>query len=216
MTRVVLTTARLAAARQIDAAIAHFAAGDFECAITLCRAAEGALPEPTKSASLLPRLINQARQSPAPDGERDDFNYDANWLKHGNGPEEWEIEELQVKFWLYRAVSKYHQVYGDGTSAMASLFGWVGAPRNDELGTPFGPLGDKLVTVAPMRIGLRRPSLRKSFAARVSPARFVRHSLGLKVPRGWGWLTNPRRAAYNRVYARTTVSLWRLLRLLFR
>ncbi len=37
--------------------------------------------------------------------------------------------------------------------------------------------------------------------------RYVRHSLGLKAPRGWGWLTNPRRAAYNRVCARTTVSI---------
>jgi len=33
----------------------------------------------------------------------------------------------------------------------------------------------------------------------------MRHSLGLKVPRGWGWITNPRRAAYNRIYHRTTV-----------
>jgi hypothetical protein len=55
-----------------------------------------------------------------------------------------------------------------------------------------------------VRIGFRRPSLRKRIAARTSLARFVRHSLGLKAPRGWGWLTNPRRAAYNRVYNRTT------------
>jgi hypothetical protein len=47
--------------------------------------------------------------------------------------------------------------------------------------------------------------------ARVSPARFVRHSLGLKAPRGYGWLTNPKRAAYNRIYNRTTVSAWSLL-----
>lgn len=67
-----------------------------------------------------------------------------------------------------------------------------------------------------MKFGIRRPSLRRSLAARTSPARFVRHSLGLKAPRGWGWLTNPRRAAYNRVYSRTTVSLWSLLRRLFR
>lgn len=32
----------------------------------------------------------------------------------------------------------------------------------------------------------------------------VRHSLGLKAPRGWGWLTNPKKAAYNRIYNRTT------------
>jgi hypothetical protein len=66
-----------------------------------------------------------------------------------------------------------------------------------------------------MNIGLRRPSLRRMVAARTSPARFVRHSLGLKAPRGWGWLTNPHRAAYNRVYSRTTFSLWGLLRALF-
>jgi hypothetical protein len=35
----------------------------------------------------------------------------------------------------------------------------------------------------------------------------VHHSLGVKAPGGNGWLTNPRRAAYNRVYGRTTFSL---------
>jgi len=56
-----------------------------------------------------------------------------------------------------------------------------------------------------MKFGIRRPSLRKRIAARTSLKRVVRHSLGLKAPRGWGWLTNPKRAAYNRVYNRTTV-----------
>jgi len=28
--------------------------------------------------------------------------------------------------------------------------------------------------------------------------------MGLKAPRGYGWITNPKRAAYNRVYNRTT------------
>lgn len=55
-----------------------------------------------------------------------------------------------------------------------------------------------------MKFGPRVPSLSKRIAARTSPARFVRQSLGIKAPRGYGWLTNPRRAAYNRVYARTT------------
>ena len=58
-----------------------------------------------------------------------------------------------------------------------------------------------------MKFGLRMPSLKKRIAARTSPARWVRHSLGVKVPRGWGWLTNPRKAAYNRVYHRTTIGL---------
>jgi hypothetical protein len=67
-----------------------------------------------------------------------------------------------------------------------------------------------------MKFGIRRPSIRKSISARTSPARFVRHSLGVKAPRGWGWVTNPRKAAYNRVYNRTTISFWGLLRKLLR
>lgn len=56
-----------------------------------------------------------------------------------------------------------------------------------------------------MKFGIRVPSIRKRIAARTSLKRVVRHSLGLKTPRGWGWLTNPRRAAYNWLYNRTSV-----------
>lgn len=61
-----------------------------------------------------------------------------------------------------------------------------------------------------MKFGFRIPSLTKRIAARTSLARVVRHRLGLKAPRGFGWLTNPKRALYNRVYNRTTVgcSFW--------
>lgn len=62
-----------------------------------------------------------------------------------------------------------------------------------------------------MKFGVRKPSIRKSIAARTSVKRMVRHNLGLKAPRGWGWLTNPKRAAYNHVYSRSTVSFWGIL-----
>ncbi len=55
-----------------------------------------------------------------------------------------------------------------------------------------------------VRFGFRVPSLRKRIAAKTSLKRYVRNNLGLKAPRGWGWLTNPRKAACNRVYNRTT------------
>jgi len=55
-----------------------------------------------------------------------------------------------------------------------------------------------------VKFGFRIPSLKKRIAARLSWKRYVRHSLGLKAPRGWGWLTNPRRALYNRIYNRTS------------
>jgi hypothetical protein len=55
-----------------------------------------------------------------------------------------------------------------------------------------------------VRFGFRVPSLKKRLSARTSLKRAVRHRLGLKAPRGWGWITNPRKAAYNRIYSRTT------------
>ena len=58
-----------------------------------------------------------------------------------------------------------------------------------------------------MRFGIRRPSFRKRIAARTSWKRVVRHSLGVKAPRGYGWITNPKKAAYNRIYNRTKVGL---------
>lgn len=66
-----------------------------------------------------------------------------------------------------------------------------------------------------MKFGMRSPSLKKMISARTSPARFVRHNLGFKAPLGWGWLTNPKRAAYNRVYSRTTFSFLSLRKALF-
>lgn len=67
-----------------------------------------------------------------------------------------------------------------------------------------------------MKIGIRKPSLNKMIAARLSPKRFVRHNLGLKAPRGWGWLTNPKKALYNRIYNRTTVDIFSLFKKIFK
>lgn len=64
-----------------------------------------------------------------------------------------------------------------------------------------------------MKFGMRKPSIRKSIAARTSVKRYIRHSLGLKAPRGWGWLTNPKKAAYNRIYNKTTFSIFDLFKI---
>ena len=63
-----------------------------------------------------------------------------------------------------------------------------------------------------MRFGPRRPSFKKRIAARTSWEHYVRHSLGWKAPRGMGWLTNPKKAAYNRVYHRTTFDIFKVSR----
>ena len=57
-----------------------------------------------------------------------------------------------------------------------------------------------------MKIGFRKPSLKKSISARTSLKRVVRHNLGVKAPKGMGWFTDPKKSAYNRVYNRTTRS----------
>lgn len=63
-----------------------------------------------------------------------------------------------------------------------------------------------------MKWGPRKPSLKGMIAARLSPARFIRHSLGLKAPHGLGWITNPKKALYNRIYHRVTFSLFDLFK----
>jgi len=55
-----------------------------------------------------------------------------------------------------------------------------------------------------MKFGFRVPSLKKKLAARTSLKRVLRHSLGVKAGSGGGWLTNPKKAACNRVYGKTT------------
>jgi hypothetical protein len=55
-----------------------------------------------------------------------------------------------------------------------------------------------------MKIGFRIPNLNKRIAARTSVKRYVRQNLGFKAPRGWGWVTNPKKALYNKVYNKTS------------
>jgi hypothetical protein len=55
-----------------------------------------------------------------------------------------------------------------------------------------------------MKFGFRIPSLTKRIAALTSWKRVVRHNLGLKAPKGFGWFTDPKKAAYNKVYNKTS------------
>lgn len=55
-----------------------------------------------------------------------------------------------------------------------------------------------------MKFGFRIPSITKRIAARTSVKRIIRHKLGFKAPRGMGWITDPKKALYNRVYNKTS------------
>ena len=66
-----------------------------------------------------------------------------------------------------------------------------------------------------MKFGVRTPSLKKSISARttVRAKRSIKRALITGYGRkGRGWITNPRKAAYNKIYRKTTVSFWDLFK----
>lgn len=66
-----------------------------------------------------------------------------------------------------------------------------------------------------MKYGMRTPSPRRSFKARTT-TKWKRQAKKALIPRygkkGMGWVRNPKKAAYNKVYRKTTFSLWDLLK----
>ena len=57
-----------------------------------------------------------------------------------------------------------------------------------------------------MKFGIRIPSLKRRIAARTSIKRHLRHSVGLKMPSGTGWIFNPKKWLYNKIYNKVTIS----------
>jgi len=70
-----------------------------------------------------------------------------------------------------------------------------------------------------MQFGIRKPSLKKSLKARTTgkAKRRVKKAL---IPgygkKGMGWIKSPKRAAYNKVYRKTSIGLGGLLRKLWK
>lgn len=66
-----------------------------------------------------------------------------------------------------------------------------------------------------MKFGIRTPSLKRSISARATgrAKRSIKRAL---IPgygkKGGGWITNPKKAAYNKIYRKTTVSFWDLFK----
>ena len=67
-----------------------------------------------------------------------------------------------------------------------------------------------------MKIGIRKPSLSKRINARTSIKRQVVHRAGLKMPRGYGWIRNPRKFVYNKIYNRTSFDIFKILKKIFK
>lgn len=66
-----------------------------------------------------------------------------------------------------------------------------------------------------MKFGMRKPSLAKSFKARTT-TKYKRKIKKALIPgygkKGVGWVKNPKKAAYNKVYKKTSFSLWDLFK----
>ncbi|WP_077940833.1 hypothetical protein [Enterococcus faecium] len=66
-----------------------------------------------------------------------------------------------------------------------------------------------------MKIGPRKPSIKKSISARTTgkAKRAVKKAV---IPgygkKGSGWIKDPKKAAYNKVYKKTTFSFWDLFK----
>ncbi|MBP3806108.1 MAG: hypothetical protein J6I76_19840 [Oribacterium sp.] len=66
-----------------------------------------------------------------------------------------------------------------------------------------------------MKFGMRTPSLKKSFKARTT-GKLKRKVKKTLIPgygkKGIGWIKNPKKAAYNKVYNKTSFSLFDLFK----
>ena len=64
-----------------------------------------------------------------------------------------------------------------------------------------------------MKFGMRTPSSKRSFKARTT-GKWKRQAEKALIPgygkKGMGWIRNPKKAAYNKIYRKTTFSLWDL------
>ncbi|MDG6123910.1 hypothetical protein [Lactococcus formosensis] len=66
-----------------------------------------------------------------------------------------------------------------------------------------------------MKFGMRKPSIKKSFKARTTgkAKRKIKKAL---IPgygkKGMGYIKNPKKAVYNKVYRKTTFSFWDLFK----
>ena len=66
-----------------------------------------------------------------------------------------------------------------------------------------------------MKFGIRKPSIKKSISARTT-GRLNRAVKKAIIPgygkKGMGWITNPKKAAYNKIYRKTSFSIWDLFK----
>lgn len=70
-----------------------------------------------------------------------------------------------------------------------------------------------------MKFGVRKPNFKKSIKARTTGKlkRKMKRSVNpLYGKKGMGWINNPKKAAYNKVYNKTTIDPLKIIKKLFK
>lgn len=67
-----------------------------------------------------------------------------------------------------------------------------------------------------MKFGFRKPNAKKRITSRTSIKRQIIHRGGLKMPKGYGWVRNPKKHVYNKVYNRTSFDIFKTFKNLFK
>lgn len=70
-----------------------------------------------------------------------------------------------------------------------------------------------------MKVGIRKPSLKKSIKARTTgrAKRAIKSAVNpVCGKKGMGWINNPSKSAYNKVYNKVTFGFWDILKSIFK
>ena len=111
------TTKRLAAQRQIDAAVNHLRKSELECAITLATGAEGLLPESESR-----QIFAYLREHPL--SKQVDIDKTINWLKRRARPDAATIFEFEAAVIIARVMSKFAAAYTEAPSEWYDFLSW--------------------------------------------------------------------------------------------
>jgi hypothetical protein len=111
------TTKRLAAQRQIDAAVSHLHKSEVESAITLATAAEGLLPD-TGGRGVSAYLLEH------PLSKQVDLDKTIDWLKRSAPPDAATIFEFEAAVVIARVLGKFAAAYTEVPSEWYDFLSW--------------------------------------------------------------------------------------------
>ena len=111
------TTKRLAAQREIDAALGHLHKSELEAAIALATAAEGLLPDAEgRRVSAYLQKHELSKQV--------DIDKTIDWLKRDAPPDAATISEFEAAVVIARAMSKFAAAYTDAPPEWYDFLSW--------------------------------------------------------------------------------------------